>query len=101
MIYVLVESDEVKEKIKRSKRYDSLEEKDSDGFDYEKGKKKRLKYVEEEDMDEVVLESERCDDREDRGRDEREESLSRWFKKKFRSYKKKFVSVGDYDSDSD
>lgn len=100
LIYVSAGSDEEKEKTKRSKRHGSTE-RDSDGSDYEKGKKKRPKYVEEEEMDEVVSESERRDDKEDRGRDEREDSSSRRSKKKSRSYKKKPVSAGDYDSDSD
>lgn len=46
-------------------------------------------------MDEVVS------DREERGKDEKEESSSRRNKKKSRSYKKKPVSAGDYESDSD
>ncbi|KAJ7377026.1 Protein srek1IP1 [Desmophyllum pertusum] len=97
----LQDSDEEKDKNKRSKRHASAEEKDSESSDHEKSKRKRKKYAEQQEMDEVVSDSERREGRDDRGSGEREESLSRRSKKKSRSYKKKPVSAGDYDTDSD
>ncbi|RMX52737.1 hypothetical protein pdam_00022405 [Pocillopora damicornis] len=86
------DSDQGTEREKRNRRYGSAEGKDSEGSDYDRSKKKRKKYSEEKEEDENLSDGER--------RGEREDSSSRRSKKKSRSYKKKPVSAGDYDSDT-
>lgn len=89
---IAADSDQGTEREKRNRRYGSAEGKDSEGSDYDRSKKKRKKYSEEKEEDGNLSDGER--------RGEREDSSSRRSKKKSRSYKKKPVSAGDYDSDT-
>ena len=92
LLTISADSDQGREREKRSKRHGSTEAKDSEGSDYYSSKKKRKKHSEEQEEDENPSDGER--------RGEREDSSSRRSKKKSRSYKKKPVSAGDYDSDT-